>query len=457
MGARVNSSDEKSVSRSCPGAARRNRWVIAAAGAVLMTMTGTLYSWAIFTQPLRVAFHWDVTTTTWAYAVANFCLAAVGAVIGGFWQDRAGPRRVAATGVALWGVGNVAAGLGTAHWGAPWLYLSYGVVGGVGAGMAYITPLSMVAKWFPDRGGLVGGMIAGGFGMGAFLYNQLVPRLAGFHAAADHAGAALSAKAAAMTPADIAAVMHVFIGSGCAYLVVGLLAASLFENPPASGAMTAGVVPRRANEGLSPCAVIQTRQFYLLWLQLFVNAIAGITIISNAVCILQELTRLSTGELAPLFGLVSLCNAFGRVFWGAVSDRIGCRQTFGAMFAIQAVVVLWLGTVHDLPLALAAFGLILLCCGGGFGTMPAYVSECFGTRFMGLNYGFVLTAWGFAGVAGPLLMARAKDLTGSFAGSLPLVAGLLALSVLLPLLTSEPSARDARRPWANPLDTHELG
>ena len=456
MGESVHSSDERSVSRGCQGVACRNRWVIATAGAVLMTLTGTLYSWAIFTQPLRVAFHWDVTTTTWAYAVANLCLAAVGAVIGGFWQDRAGPRRVAATGVALWGVGNVAAGLGTAHLGALWLYLSYGVVGGVGAGMAYITPLSMVAKWFPDRRGLVGGMIAGGFGMGAFLYNQLVPRLAGFHAAADHAGAALSAKAAVMTPADVAAVMHVFIGSGCAYLVVGLLAASLFENPPASGAIPAGV-PRRANEGLSPSEVVHTLQFYLLWLQLFVNAIAGITIISNAVCILEELTGLPTGELAPLFGLVSLCNAFGRVFWGAVSDRIGCRQTFGAMFAIQAVVLLWLGSVHDLHLALAAFGLILLCCGGGFGTMPAYVSDAFGTRFMGLNYGLVLTAWGFAGVVGPLLMARAKDLTGSFAGLLPLVASLLALSVLLPLLTSEPATRDARRRWASPPGAHELG
>jgi MFS family permease len=166
--------------------ALRNRWVIALAGAIVMMTTGTLYSWAIFTQPLLVAFHWDVTATTWAYAIANFCVAAVGAVVGGFWQDRVGPRRVAITGVLLWGTGNIAAGLGTVAWGAPWLYVSYGVVGGIGAGMAYITPLSMVAKWFPDRRGLAGGMVAAGFGLGAFVYNQLVPRLAGFHSAASH-------------------------------------------------------------------------------------------------------------------------------------------------------------------------------------------------------------------------------------------------------------------------------
>jgi OFA family oxalate/formate antiporter-like MFS transporter len=151
------------------GQRNSGRWVVAVAAFVVMVTIGTLYSWAIFTQPLLAAFHWDVTTTTWAYATANFCVAAVGAVAGGFWQDRVGPRRVALTGVTLWGVGNILAGMGTAAWGAPWLYLTYGVIGGVGAGMAYIAPVSMVTKWFPRQRGLAGGLVAGGFGLGAFL------------------------------------------------------------------------------------------------------------------------------------------------------------------------------------------------------------------------------------------------------------------------------------------------
>src|SRR3984957_11253822 len=212
----------------------KNRWTIAFAAAVLMLTIGTIYSWGIFTQPLLVAFRWDLTVATWAYAIANFSLAAVGAVIGGFWQDKAGPRTVAMVGVTLWGCGNVLAGLGTSAFGAPWLYGSYGIAGGIGAGMAYVTPLSMVTKWCPDKKGLAGGLVAGAFGLGAFIYNQWIPRLAGFHAAAVHAGGFIAARApakaarttfapAALTVAqtftvdDIGAVMHVFVVSGIVF------------------------------------------------------------------------------------------------------------------------------------------------------------------------------------------------------------------------------------------------
>lgn len=450
-----------------------NRWVIATAAAVVMMTTGTLYSWAMFTQPLLVAFHWDVTTTTWAYAIANFCLAAVGAVVGGFWQDRVGPRRVATTGVILWGLGSVAAGLGMPHWGAPWLYMSYGFVGGVGAGMAYIAPVSMVAKWFPDHRGIAGGMVAAGFGLGAFIYNQIVPRAAAFHAAASHAAAYLAANSAAaqagrpydpavratavLAAPDVAAIMNIFIASGCIYLIVGLTAASLFRDPPKPAATRTCNAARPLNRGLPPSQVIRTGQFYLLWLQLFANAIAGITIISNAVYILHDLTHLPLGDLAPLFGLVSLCNALGRIVWGAVSDRIGCRHTFVAMFVIQAAILFCVANVHDLRLALAAFGVILLCCGGGFGVMPAYAAESFGTRFMGRNYGLILSAWGFAGLVGPLLIARTKDLTGSFAGMLPIVGSLLLLAVMLPLVTAKPKVSAAWHRHLNVVDAHELG
>jgi MFS transporter, OFA family, oxalate/formate antiporter len=283
-----------------------NRWVIAIAGSVVMITIGCLYSWAIFTQPLLVAYHWDLRTTTWAYAIANFSVAAVGAVIGGFWQDQAGPRKVAMVGVTLWGLGNVLAGLGTSGLGVSWLYATYGILGGIGAGMAYITPVAMVTKWFPDRKGLAGGLVAAGFGLGAFVYNMVVPRLAGFHAAALHAGSFLAAKAAAgarfdlrhltsaqtFTAADISAVMQVFVVSGVVFLGVGLAAASLFRNPPPGYRVASlkGPADRTTVESYSPSQIIATPQFYLLWLQLFVNVIGGITIISNAVFILTDLT-----------------------------------------------------------------------------------------------------------------------------------------------------------------------
>ncbi len=162
-----------------------------------MLMIGTLYSWAMFAQPLVVGFGWDLTTTTGAYAIANFFLASVGVVVGGFWLDRKGPRPVAMTGVALWGAGNVLAGLGTVRLGAPWLYVTYGMIGGIGAGMAYITPLAVVSKSFPERRGLAGGLVVGCFGLGAFFYNQLIPRLPAFHTLSVHAANTLAANVAA--------------------------------------------------------------------------------------------------------------------------------------------------------------------------------------------------------------------------------------------------------------------
>jgi OFA family oxalate/formate antiporter-like MFS transporter len=446
-----------------------NRWVIAIAGTVVMITIGCLYSWGLFTQPLLVAYRWDLRTTTWAYAIANFSLAAVGAVIGGFWQDQAGPRKVALFGIALWGLGNVLAGLGTSAFGAPWLYATYGIMGGIGAGMAYITPVAMVTKWFPDRKGLAGGLVATGFGLGAFIYNLLVPRLAGFHAAAVHAGEFLAAKASAaavaaaadapfdprhlvdlrhlstqiFTAADVDAVMQVFVGSGAVFLMIGLTAASLFCNPPPGYRVASrkGIAVKPVVESYSPSQIIAMPQFYLLWLQLFVNVIGGITIISNAVFILTDLTRVSAAVVAPLFGLVSIFNALGRLFWGAVSDRIGCNRTFAAMFAIQAVTLFLLSDVHDLTLALMATSVVLFCCGGGFGTMPSFNASCFGTKYMGLNYALILTAWGFAALVGPILVARAKDITGSFAGMLPLIALVLLGAVILPFLTKKPTRR----------------
>jgi MFS transporter, OFA family, oxalate/formate antiporter len=433
-----------------------NRWLIAAAAAAVMLTIGTVYSWAMFTQPLLVAYRWDLTTTTWAYAIANFSLAAVGAVIGGFLQDKVGPRTVAMAGVTLWGAGNVLAGLGTSVFGAPWLYVCYGIIGGIGAGMAYITPLSMVTKWFPDRKGLAGGLVAGAFGLGAFVYNQCIARLDSFHAAAVHASGFLAARAAAMaagaafnattltaaqtfTASDTRAVMQVLIGSGIVYLIVGLTAASRFRNPPPGYSPPGRHAATRSEGGYAPSQVIATPQFYLLWLQLFINVIAGITIISNAVFMLADLTKVAAASIAPLFGLVCIFNALGRCFWGAISDRIGCRHTFAAMYAVQAVTVLLLAHTHALLPAIAAVSVILLCCGGGFGTMPSFNAECFGTKFMGLNYGLILSAWGFAGWVGPILAARAKDLTGSFSGMLPLIAIVLSASVILPYLTKKPA------------------
>lgn len=433
--------------------AASNRWVILGAASTVMLLIGTIYSWAIFTEPLAALFHQDVTTITLTYSIANFSLAVIGTVIGGFWQDRVGPQVVAIAGISLWGLGNLLAGLGTPALGVVWLYVTYGLIGGVGAGMAYVTPLAVVSKWFPDKRGLASGFVAGGFGLGAFLYSQLVPRLSRFREISLQASAILSAHRADPTAAhattawqlaaaltnDGGVLAQVFVASGLLFLVLGVPVAALCRNPP-STFRTCDARDPQHGACFTPAQVIGLPQFYLLWTQLFANVICGITVISNAVSITAELTHLSSASIAPLCGLMSIFNAIGRLFWGAVSDRIGCNSTFAVMFAVQATTLAVLAHAHGLATALGGISILLLCCGGGFGTMPSYNARFFGTQHMGLNYGLLLTAWGFAGLVGPLFAARTKDLTGSFATLLPPVTAMLAVAIVVPLVTRAPLA-----------------
>src|SRR5215208_4669242 len=201
-----------------------NRWAIAVAGTVAMICLGTVYSWSLFTQPLIANFGWNNTTTTWAFALAIFFLG-VGAIVGGRWQDRAGPRPVVVTGAVLWGLGNVLAGLGTARFGAWWIYLTYGLVGGIGLGLGYITPVAAVTKWFPDKRGLGSGMVVMGFGLGAFIYNNVLKSVPSFAAASREAGKVIAARATGtagtLSPESMSAVMSAFLWSGVVFAIVG--------------------------------------------------------------------------------------------------------------------------------------------------------------------------------------------------------------------------------------------
>jgi MFS transporter, OFA family, oxalate/formate antiporter len=430
-----------------------NRWAIAWAGVIVMICLGTVYSWSLFTRPLIATQHWSNTTTTWAFALAIFFLG-VGAVIGGRWQDRTGPRVVTTTGVVLWGLGNLLAGLFTSQLGYWWIYLTYGVIGGLGLGMGYITPVAVVTKWFPDRRGFASGMVVMGFGLGAFVYNQIVPRIGSFATAAKHAGAYIAAKDAAtkagttfdpsqfpVTADDSAAIMMMFVWSGVVFIIIGGLCASLLRNPPAGYTVT-GAVATAAQSGYSytPGQTLRTPQFYLLWLMLFLNVTAGILIISNAVPIYSDLTGAVAAVAAPIYGFLAVFNGLGRFFWGAVSDRIGRNWAYVLIFGIQVIVFLVLGSLHSLFAVGLCFAIVLLCYGGGFGTMPSFNADYFGTKFLGQNYGMILTAWGFAGIVGPIIASTVKDMTGSFTKALIPVAIMLLIAAILPFITKKPTA-----------------
>lgn len=397
------------------------RWVVAAAGTALMAVLGAVYSWSLFAQPLGHAFGWSARTTTGAFSTAIFFLG-LGAIAGGRLQDRFGPRPVALAGAALWAIGNVAAGLGMARFGAPWLYATYGVVGGLGLGLGYVTPVAAVAKWFGARRGMGTGLVVMGFGLGAFLYNLAMGAL-GPMAGAEAIGAR-------------------FTGSGLVFGAVGLCAAALLRDPPPATTPAAAAAPGpAADSGWPPSRALRTPQFWALWAMLFLNVAAGILFISSAVPLLRELTGIPMERAVAVYGAIAVANGLGRFFWGAISDRIGRRLAFALIYGLQAAIFAVVGGVHALPAVIALFALVLLCYGGGFGTMPSLCADWFGTRHLGVNYGWLLSAWGVAGVAGPIFVAAVKDLTGSYLGALPVMAAVLALAVVLPAVTRAPAAR----------------
>jgi MFS family permease len=233
--------------------------------------------------------------------------------------------------------------------------------------------------------------------------------------------------------------MDVFLFSGVVFALLAGVCAAVLRNPPAA---LPGAVGAQSSENVTCTTreMLRTPQFYLMWLMLFLNVTAGILVISNAVPIMQELTGLAPAVVAAAYGGAALFNALGRFFWGAVSDRIGCRSTFGLIFGIQVVVFAILGGFHGLFGVTAAYAVVLLCFGGGFGTMPSYTANYFGARHMGANYGAILTAWGVAGIVGPLFAAQVKDATNSYSGALLPVACMLLVAVLLPVIIRKPVA-----------------
>jgi MFS family permease len=423
-----------------------------------MVCLGSVYSWSLFTQPLVFGLRLSTVNAGWPFALGIFSLG-IGAVVGGRWQDQVGPRTVTIVGVVLWGLGNLLAGLGTQTFGLPWLIVTYGIIGGFGNGMAYITPVAVVTKWFPDKRGLASGMVVMGFGLGAFFYNLIVKSLGSYAAVAKHASAYADAKAAAakagaafdptqfpVTPSDIGAIAAILAVSGVVFAIVGGICATFLSNPPAGYRVAGTPLSNKTaslDSGYMPQEVLATPQFYMLWLILFLNVTAGILIISSAVPIVRELTGATAKVAATTYGFLAIFNGLGRFFWGSISDRIGRNLTYVAIFGIQAVVFFFLSGLHSLAAVSIAFAIVLACYGGGFGVMPSFNADFFGTKYLGINYGMILTAWGFGGLLGPFVGSYFRDHTGSYSGALLPVAIMLIVAAVIPFLTRRPAPRAA--------------
>jgi MFS transporter, OFA family, oxalate/formate antiporter len=390
-----------------------NRWLIAGGGVLMQLALGAVYAWSVFRDPLIKNYGWSISEVTLTFSIAILVLG-FAAFLGGLWMSRVGPRTVGIAAGICYGLGVALASLSA---GRIWvLYITYGVLGGFGLGLGYIVPVATLVKWFPDRRGFITGLAVAGFGAGALVTAPLAATLIA------HVG-----------------VQQTLAILGMAYLIAVIAGASVMRNPP-NRWVPQGWQPslkkeaQRSAQEFTLQEALSTWQWYTLWAILFLNVSAGISIISQAAPMAKEISGVPPLAAAGMVGIISIANGAGRLAWAWLSDAIGRRNVFLIMFLLQACLFFLLPSQREFAILVTLCFIILSCYGGGFGTMPAFATDFFGSKWIGSIYGLMLTAWGFGGVFGPLMIARIREVTGSYTGALTIIGGVMLVSSLLPLV-----------------------
>jgi OFA family oxalate/formate antiporter-like MFS transporter len=388
-----------------------------AASLVVMLAFGATHAWSVFSAPLAAHGGWGRTQVAAPYALSSLTLAA--AFFGGLLLPRLGPRRTVALAGLMYGAGvGLTALAGDRLW---WIYLSYGLLGGLGIGLGYVVPTAILAAWFPERRGAAIGVALAAFGAGAFVWAP--------------AGAALVARLGVLPAFGV-------LGPLYGTLVVG---AAPWLRPPPVGwrPPAAGPAPAAASAPADHTlrAALATPQWYGLWLLLFLTGFGGKALIAEAAPLAAELTGATPLAAARLVGTVSVANAAGRIAWGWASDRLGRRAVFFLMFLSQAAAFAALPAARSALAFCLCLTIVLSCFGGGTAALPALAADYFGARHVGQIYGLLISATALGGVAGALLIARVREATGDYAPALGGVAALLLAGTLVPPLLRPPAPR----------------
>jgi len=370
---------------------------------------GQVYAFSTFNLPLTklIGIHhsapgdWKLTDVGWTFSIAIVMLGLSAAVFGR-WVERAGPRKSMFTAAVCFGGGFIVAAVGIHfHW-LSLLYLGYGVLGGCGLGIGYISPVSTLIKWFPDRPGMATGIAIMGFGGGALIAAPLSLKLI------EHFRTAVSN-----------GVVETFVTMGVIYFMFMMIGVYSVRVPAADWRPPGWVAPVKPRPLVTEASVAvdaawRTPQFWLLWGVLCMNVTAGIGVLGQASPMIQEIFsgRVTPAAAAGFVGLLSLFNMGGRFVWAAVSDYLGRRRTYTVFFGLGILLysaVPSLGHLGSISLFVAAFAVILSMYGGGFATIPAYLRDIFGTMHVGAIHGRLLTAWSVAGLLGPVLVNYIRE------------------------------------------------
>jgi len=394
---------------------QKNRWFIAAAAVGIHISIGSVYAYSVMTNPVKDIFDVEGSVIKWAFKIAILLLGLSAAFLGK-WVEKVGPKVSGTTAGLFYGIGILGSGLAVQLESLVLFYACYGVIGGIGLGLGYITPVSTLVKWFPDRRGLATGMAIMGFGFAALIFGPVMQSLF-----------------------DSVGVSNAFYILGLIYMVLIISSARYMEKPPE------GYVPDGYKEGegktikkdmanINANAALKTVRFYYIWIMMFINIACGIAIIAAASPMMQEKLHYTPMEAAAIVGLIGVFNGFGRIIWSGLSDYLGRANTYILFFLFQVLAFFLLPRISTEIIFLILLFTVITMYGGGFATLPAFLGDLFGTKQLGAIHGMVLTAWALAGVIGPTIYDVVKKTTGSLHTTLTVFAGLFIVAFLVSIL-----------------------
>ncbi|MBZ5753275.1 MULTISPECIES: OFA family MFS transporter [Metabacillus] len=389
----------------------KNRWLIALSAIAIHLSIGGAYAYSVYTNPISEQMGWSATEVTIAFTIM-MGLAGSSAALFGKLVERKGPRKSALLAAVLFGLGQAGSGVAIAIGSLPVFLITYGLLSGLGLGIGYISPVSTLVKWFPDRRGLATGMAVLGFGTGALVTAPIASNL--------------------MVSIGIS---NTFYLLGASYFVLMTLGASYIA-PPSEGWMPASMkkdiasgkkIIKKDLQQLTSSEAVRTKRFWMLWTMMLINTTAGIMMISVASPMAQEVVGLSTAAAATMVGIMGIFNGGGRLGWAAASDYLGRHNVFIIFFMIQIVAFITLPFTTSIFLFQLLILLVVSCYGGGFSNLPAFIGDLFGTKQLGAIHGYLLTTWSLGGVFGPMIVSQIREKTNSYT---PVFYVFLALIIL---------------------------
>lgn len=379
---------------------------------------GSVYAWSVLTKPVMEDMGLSLSGVTWAFSIAILFLGMSAGFLGGL-VERIGPRYSGWLSACFFGTGMLGTALAIS-WKSPFLlYLFYGCLGGIGLGTGYITPVSTLVKWFPRHRGFATGLAIMGFGFSALLAGPAMQYLT-----------------------STVGLVSTFFILGTVYFVIIVLSAS-YLRPPRKGEVATrfeeGLRKQRdtrkqrtaKESSLTRKEAMHTWKWYALWWIFFTNITCGIGLLAIVSPMAQEVIHMTAAEAASFVGIIGIVNGAGRIIWSTVSDRIGRGLTYILFFAFEIAAFYLLAQTGDVFLFEWLVLAIISCYGGGFSCMPAYLSDLFGIKQLAAIHGSILTAWGMAGIAGPLVLAMMKEMTGGYEATLYLFSVMMVLALVI--------------------------